>query len=69
MNHEEVFKLNSFRRKYHEKLQTLLDDIMMASLEQNNILHESLQEDLDTTLLILWRYDRKLREARANIAR
>lgn len=59
-------KINLHRGHWIDKLNKLLNEIAMASLDQNNQLHDELLAEFETSALILWRYDRKLREERAN---
>lgn len=64
---EQIAAINQSRNYWHNKLSSLLESIMLASLEQNNELHESLLEEFETTSVVLWYWDRKLKEEKALI--
>lgn len=59
MSETEV-KLNQQRTYWADKARMQLDYVMLASLEGDEKLHKEVLDDLGTSLLCLWRFDRKL---------
>lgn len=53
-------KINKQRNYWIDKARNQLDELFMASLEGDTVKHKSLVDDIATSTIILWRFDRKL---------
>ncbi len=62
-------RIQTQRNYWMKKTIKQLDKVFMASLDQDSTLHESLTEDLNTSLICLWRFDGKLEDLRRSNAR
>lgn len=61
---EEEIRINKQRAYWQDKLRTQLDHLMFASQEGDEQLHRDILEDLGTSVLCLWRFDRRLTKTR-----
>ena len=61
MIQDTVIKINNQRIYWGEKMTKQLLEIRMASLDGDSKRHEQLCEDLQTSIIILYRFDSKLR--------
>lgn len=53
-------KIQSARNYWHDKLREQIDELMFLSLEGYSEDHEALMEAIETSMLIIWRFDRRL---------
>lgn len=60
-------KIHKQRIYWQEKAFKQLGELMMTSLERDKQKYQKAREDLDTTLIILWRFDGKLNRLRAKL--
>lgn len=57
---EEIARINEQRTYWQHKLRMQLTDLMFCSLEGDKKRHEMLMDDIETSIIILWRFDRRL---------
>lgn len=58
-------RIQKQRNYWMEKARMQMDAVCMASLDQDSTPHDSLVEDLNTSLICLWRFDGKLQDLRS----
>lgn len=58
---EEQERINRQRAYWQNKMRIQLDHMMFASLDGDEQLHKDILEDFGTSVLCLWRFDKKLR--------
>lgn len=58
-------RINNQRQYWLEKIDNQVRELCMLSLDGNKKEHAKLLNDLGTSIVVLWRFDRKLNETRA----
>lgn len=59
----EVQRINKQRVYWHDRAHELLTRVLIASFEGDKEEYKRLMDDLETAQIIIWRFDRKLRNA------
>lgn len=59
----DIEKLNDTREYWHDKLRTQIDDLLFISLAGDQQKYKAQQDAIETTMIIIWRFDRKLQAA------
>lgn len=59
-------RIHKQREYFQTKLRKQMDELMFASIEQDAEKHASLLQAVETTTIILWRFDGKLKLERAS---